>query len=342
MVEHAALPVSNAPSSVRDASSSVSASGLLNRSAAFASIAAALLLLALKGWAAWSTGSTAMLGSLADTALDLVASVATLAGVWIASMPADDKHRFGHGKAEAIAALFQIVLISISALAIAARAIEEFVAGSRTAAAEEGIAVSLVAIAVTLALVGWQRYVVRRTGSLAIQTDSVHYSSDLLLNLAVIVALVLDQYVGIPGADPLLGLVIAGWLGWSAWTASQAVIEQLMDHEWPAEKKDRFLAVLARNPEITGVHDMRTRTSGNRDFVQFHVWIDPEMTLGDVHAVMDQMEARLQATFPDTEIIIHPEPVGHVDEIGPAGENVLPDVCDVEEYLAARQQEGHA
>jgi ferrous-iron efflux pump FieF len=317
-------------------------SGTLNRSAAFASIGAAVVLLALKGWAAWSTGSTAMLGSLADTTLDLVASCATLAGVWIAAMPADDKHRFGHGKAEAIAALFQIVLISISALAIAARAIEEFVAGSRTAAAGDGIAVSLIAIGVTLALLGWQRHVVRRTGSLAIQTDSVHYQSDLLLNIAVIAALVFDQYVGITGADPLFGLAIAGWLGWSAWTASQAVIEQLMDHEWPAEKKDRFLAVLARNPEITGVHDMRTRTSGNRDFVQFHVWIDPEMTLGDVHTVMDQMEARLQATFPDTEIIIHPEPVGHVDEIGPAGEDVLPHVCDVEEYLAARQQEGRA
>jgi ferrous-iron efflux pump FieF len=318
----------------------MSESGTLNRSAAFASIAAALVLLVLKGWAAWSTGSTAMLGSLADTALDLVASCATLAGVWIAAMPADDKHRFGHGKAEAIAALFQVVLISISALAIAARAVEELVAGSRTAAAGDGIAVSLVAIGLTLALLAWQRHVVRRTGSLAIQTDSVHYQSDLLLNLAVIGALALDQYAGIAGADPLFGLAIAGWLGWSAWTASQAVIEQLMDHEWPTEKKDRFLAVLARNPDITGVHDMRTRTSGNRDFVQFHVWIDPEMTLGDVHAVMDEMEARLQATFPDTEIIIHPEPVGHVDEIGPAGEDVLPRTCDVEEHRA-RLNQGH-
>lgn len=316
-------------------------SSLLNRSAAFASIAAALVLLALKSWAAWSTGSTAMLGSLADTALDLVASLATLAGVWVAAMPADDKHRFGHGKAEAIAALFQVVLISISALAIAARAIEEFVAGSRTAAAGEGIAVSLAAVAVTLALLGWQRYVVRRTGSLAIQTDSVHYSSDLLLNIAVIAALALDQYVGMRGADPLLGLAIAGWLGWSAWNASQDVIEQLMDHEWPAEKKDRFLAVLARNPDITGVHDMRTRTSGNRDFVQFHVWLDPEMTLGAAHRVMDDIEGRLQMAFPDVEILIHPEPVGHVDEIGPAGEDVLPHICDVEDYLA-RSHEGHS
>jgi ferrous-iron efflux pump FieF len=316
--------------------------GFLNRSAAIASIAAAMLLLVLKGWAAWSTGSTAMLGSLADTTLDLVASMATLAGVWIAAMPADDKHRFGHGKAEAIAALFQIVLISISALGIAARAVEQFWAGGRTAEAGGGIVVSLVAIGVTVLLLAWQRYVIARTGSLAIRTDNVHYQSDLLLNLAVIAALALDQYAGVAGADPLFGIAIAGWLGWNAWTASQAAIEQLMDHEWPAQKKDRFLAVLARNPDITGVHDLRTRTSGNRDFVQFHVWIDPAMTLGDAHAVMDDMEARLRAEFPDTEILIHPEPDGHVDEIGPAGKDLLAHSCNVEHYLSTREQEAGA
>jgi ferrous-iron efflux pump FieF len=304
----------------------VSDSGSLNRQAAFASIAAASLLLAIKGYAAWSTGSTAMLGSLADTALDLIASVATLVGVWVAAQPADDKHRFGHGKAEAIAALFQIVLISISALGIATRAIEQFAAGSRVEAASEGIGVSLAAIVVTFALIAWQRHVIRRTGSLAIATDSAHYQSDLLLNLAVIAALVLDQYAGLTGADPLFGLVIAGWLGWSAWSASKQVLDQLMDHEWPAEKKQRFLEVLARHPDITGVHDLRTRTSGNRDFVQFHVWVDANMTVRTAHRVMDELEARLRPEFPDTEILIHPDPEGLVDEEGDAGLDVLPPI----------------
>ena len=312
--------------------------GALNRSAAVASIAAALALLALKGWAAWSTGSTAMLGSLADTGLDLVASLATLAGVWIAAMPADDKHRFGHGKAEAIAALFQIVLISISAIAIAGRAVEQFVEGTRVKAAGEGIVVSLIAIAVTLALLAWQRHVIARTRSLAIQTDSTHYQSDLLLNIAVIAALALDQYAGIGGADAVFGLVIAGWLAWSAWTASQDAFEQLMDHEWPSEKKERFLAVLARNPDITGVHDLRTRTSGNRDFVQMHVWVDPDMTVRQAHRVMDDIETRLQAEFPDVEILIHPDPEGHVDEHGRAAEDVLPHTCDVGAYLDAQAE----
>ncbi|WP_395392576.1 cation diffusion facilitator family transporter [Novosphingobium sp. BL-8A] len=298
----------------------------LTRSAAMASIGTAVFLLALKGWAAWTTGSTAMLGSLADTTLDLVASLATLLGVWIAAQPADDKHRFGHGKAEAIAALFQIVLISISAIGIASRAIERMFTGHQVEEVQGGIVVSAIAIVVTLALVAWQRHVIRRTGSLAIHTDSVHYQSDLLLNVAVIIALVLEYYAGFGGADALFGLLIAGWLAWGAWGASQAVLDQLMDHEWPAEKKQRFLEVLAQNPDITGVHDLRTRTSGNKDFVQFHVWVDAKMTVREAHKVMDAIEDRLHAVFPDLEILIHPDPEGLVDERGPAGKDILPPI----------------
>ncbi|HNJ48318.1 MAG TPA: cation diffusion facilitator family transporter, partial [Novosphingobium sp.] len=269
----------------------------LNRSAALASIAVALLLVALKVWAVVSTGSTAMLGSLADTTLDLIASIATLAGVWVAAQPADDKHRFGHGKAEALAAMFQVVLISISALTLAFRAVDQWIAGARPEGAEGGIAVSMLAISATFALLAWQRHVIARTGSIAIATDHVHYKSDLLLNLAVIAALALDQYAGIAGADAVFGLGIALWLGWGAWGASQAAIEQLMDHEWPEEKKARFLEVVARHPELRGLHDLRTRTSGNRDFVQFHVAVDPQMTIAAAHDVMDEIEAKLCAEF---------------------------------------------
>jgi ferrous-iron efflux pump FieF len=299
-------------------------SGALNRSAAIASIAVAALLVGLKGWAAWSTGSTAMLGSLADTMLDLVASMATLAGVWVAAQPADDDHRFGHGKAEALAAMFQVVLISISALGLAFRAVEQIIGGQRTSAAGEGIAVSLIAMAATLALLAWQRHVIARTGSLAIATDHVHYQSDLLLNLAVIAALALDQYGGMAGSDPVFGLIIAVWLGWGAWRASTRAIEELMDHEWAEDKRARFIDVLGRHPELRGVHDLRTRTSGNRDFVQFHVWVDPAMTIREAHRVMDEIEAKLIAEFPGVEILIHPDPDGLVDEQGMAAKDVLP------------------
>jgi ferrous-iron efflux pump FieF len=304
--------------------------GWLNRSAALASIAVALLLVLLKGWAAWSTGSTAMLGSLADTALDLIASIVTLAGVWVAAQPEDAKHRFGHGKAEALSAMFQVTLISISALGLAARAIEQFFAGARTEAAGDGIAVSAVAMAATALLLVWQRHVIRRTDSLAIATDHVHYQSDLLLNLAVIAALALDQYAAIAGSDALFGFAIAVWLGWGAWGASHRAIDQLMDKEWPQEKKDRFIALLARHPDLKGVHDLRTRTAGNRDFVQFHVWVDPAMSIREAHKVMDEIEARLRREFPDIEILIHPDPEGLIDEEGMAAEEIFPQAEDAE------------
>jgi ferrous-iron efflux pump FieF len=295
----------------------------LNNSAALASVSVALLLLGLKSWAAWATGSTAMLGSLADTALDVIASLATLLGVWVAAQPDDDNHRFGHGKAEALAAMFQVVLISISALSLAYHAVEELIKGTPTRAAGEGIAVSLVAMGATLALLAWQRRVIRSTGSLAIMTDHVHYQSDMLLNMAVIAALALEQYAGIPGADPLFGLGIAAWLAWGAWNASQQAVNQLMDHEWPEEKKAQFLAVAARHPELKGIHDMRTRTAGNRDFVQFHVSVDPEMTVAQAHQVMDEIEEKLLAEFPSLEILIHPDPEGLVDETGRASQDLL-------------------
>jgi len=295
----------------------------LNRSAALASIAVALLLVGLKVWAVFATGSTAMLGSLADTALDLVASLATLIGVWVAAQPADEKHRFGHGKAEALAAMFQVVLISISAIGIAFRAVDQWLAGSRPEAAEGGIVVSAIAMGATLALLAWQRHVIRQTNSLAISTDHVHYQSDLLLNLAVIAALALDSYAGISGADPMFGLAIALWLGWGAWGASQEAVKQLMDQEWPEERRAAFLEAVARHPEIKGLHDLRTRTSGNRDFVQFHLAVDPDMTVREAHVVMDEVEAILHREFPGLEILIHPDPEGYIDPKDLSSEELL-------------------
>jgi Co/Zn/Cd efflux system component len=172
--------------------------GVLTKRAALASVGMALFLLGLKAYASWQTGSVAMLGSLADTALDLLASLVTLYGVRIASTPADQDHRFGHGKAEALAALFQVALITLSAAAIGWRAVERLTEGQRTADAELGMIVSVIAIAATFALLAYQRYVIARTGSVAIRADNVHYQSDLLLNLSVIGALGLDQFLALP------------------------------------------------------------------------------------------------------------------------------------------------
>jgi ferrous-iron efflux pump FieF len=288
----------------------------LARSAAFASIAMALFLAGLKGWAVWRTGSTAMLGSLADSALDLVASLATLAGVWVAAHPADEDHRFGHGKAEALAAMFQVILIVLSAGAIAFRAMIRLMDGGRVEAAGDGMLVSGIAIAATFVLLAWQRHVIRRTGSLAIRTDNLHYKSDVALNHAVIAALAADQYLGFGRADPLFGLGIAGWLLWGAWRASREAIDNLMDREWPEEKRLRFIERAARHPALSKLHDLRTRTSGNRDFVQFHVDLPPAMTVAEAHDVIERVEEDLCRAFPGMELLIHIDPEGHVDEPG--------------------------
>lgn len=290
--------------------------GRIAARAAMASVAVASLLAIAKGYAAWATGSVAMLGSLADTGLDLLASVMTLFGVRLAAQPASDTHRFGHGKAEALVALFQVAVIAASAVAILARAVGRLLAGAPTEAPELGIGASLLAIGLTLVLVAYQRAVIRATGSVAIRTDNVHYQSDIALNLAVIAALALDRYVGVPGADAGFGILIAIWLIWGAWRASAAAIDQLMDKEWPEERRRQFVEVASRHPELKGLHDLRTRTSGATDFVQFHMWMDPAKTVAEAHDIVEALERELAAEFPGTEVLIHIDPVGQVDHPG--------------------------
>jgi len=279
----------------------------------------AVLLIGLKAWASIETGSMAMLGSLADSGLDLLASLVVLAGVRIAALPADTDHRFGHGKAEALAALIQVILITLSALFIGYRSIERLISGARTQEAELGIGVSLVAIAFTLALITYQRYVVRRTGSVAISTDRLHYASDLMLTGSVIVALALEQFAGLTGADAVFGVLIALWLLYGAWTSSSHALDQLMDREWPEDLRQRFLAAAAEYPELSGLHDLRTRTSGTHHFAQFHVWVPGEWTIREAHERLDRVEEELQKRFPATEILMHLDPEGHTDR-----ETILP------------------
>jgi ferrous-iron efflux pump FieF len=155
--------------------------------------------------------------------------------------------------------------------------------------------------------------VVLRTGSVAIQTDKIHYSSDLALNAAVMAALVLDQWLNVRGADAAFGVVLAAWLVWSAWRAAGQSVDQLMDKEWPLAKREAFLAAAAEHPVFAGIHDVRTRTAGAHDFIQFHLWVPAEWTIREAHDRIDPIEEQLQAQFPGTEILIHLDPEGHTD-----------------------------
>lgn len=288
----------------------------LTARAATAGVAMALFLLALKAYGAAATGSVAMLGSLADTGFDLLASLMTLYGVRLAAIPPDEDHRFGHGKAEALVALAQVVLISVSAAAILWRAVERLRLGGSAGEAELGITVSLVAIVATFLLLAYQRKVIAQTGSIAIRTDYLHYQSDVLLNLSVIAALALEQWAGLAGADPVLGILIALWLVRGAWGGASHALDQLMDREWPEDKRRSFVALANAQPGFRGIHDLRTRTSGSRDFAQFHVWVDPRMTVAEAHILVEAAETSLQTAFPGTEVLIHLDPEGQNDRAG--------------------------
>ena len=285
--------------------------------AALASVAMACGLIALKSYAAYTTGSVAMLGSLADSGLDLLASCVTLYGVRLAAQPADHDHRFGHGKAEALAALFQVMLITASAAGIAWRAVMAFGTDTPTRDLELGVGVSVVAILATVVLLAYQRSIIRQTGSVAIRADNIHYQSDVLLNGSVIVALLLDRYLGWHNADPVFGIVIALWLAFGAFRASSSAINQLMDKEWPDEQRARFIEVAARQPGIRGIHDFRTRHSGAHDFAQFHMEVARDITVAQAHEVVERVETALRAAFPKVEVLIHLDPEGHVDTDNP-------------------------
>lgn len=287
----------------------------LTRSAAIASVCTALALLVIKGWAAFASSSTAMLASLSDTGLDLAASVMVFIAVAYAAKPADEDHRFGHGKAEALGAAAQMALVGAAALLIAYSAIIELLNPSSVQVATgPAIIASGVAIALTLALIGYQSFVVVRTGSIAIKADAMHYKSDLLLNLSVIIAMGAQAFTSANWIDPVCGLAIAAWLANGAWHTASEAIDHLMDREWDEDRREKLILIVAEHREVSNLHDLRTRTSGSTHFAQFHVDMPNDVTVGEAHEIIENIEADLAREFPDTEVIIHIDPKGHVDE----------------------------
>lgn len=278
--------------------------------AALASVAVSVILVVLKIGAYWMTGSIAVLAALTDSVVDLFAASVNLLAVHEALTPADREHRFGHGKAEPLAGLLQAAFIAGSATFLAFESINHLVAPHAIANGLVGIGVMVFSIVAGVGLIGFQRLVVRRTRSVAIHADNVHYLGDLLTNLGVIVGIVLSTQLGWLIADPLIGLAIAGVLGWSAWHVFRQSYDQLMDRELPEPARATIKAIALAHPSVRGIHDLRTRGAGTLSFIQFHLEMDPALDLAGAHEVSDAVEARLLAAFPGAEIIIHQDPAG--------------------------------
>lgn len=287
--------------------------GALTTRAGIAAVAVALALIALKGWAFAATGSVAMMGSLIDSGLDLLASAINLYAIRQAQVPPDHEHRYGHGKAEALAGLGQAAFIGGSAVFLALESIQRLLRPEPVTQGWTGIAVMAVSIVLTGALVWYQRRVARRTGSLAVSADSLHYASDLAMNAAVIVALGITAVTGAAWADALFGLAIAALIGWGAAAILRASGDQLMDREVSDEMRADIRRIACAHPEVRGVHDLRTRASGARMFAQVHLELDPGMPLMRAHEISDAVEAALAKAYPALEVIIHQDPEGMAD-----------------------------
>lgn len=280
----------------------------ITRGAAMLSVGAACLLVALKGGSWLQSGSVAMLSSLADSTLDLAASLFTYFAVRYAATPPDREHRFGHGKAESFAGLFQAGLVAVSGGLVAVEAVRRLVDQRPVAHGAEAIGVMVLSILVTGALITAQSRALARTGSVATRGDRAHYAADLAANVAVMAGIAASAFFHWTWADAVSGLLVAAWLGYGALKVARAAADDLMDRELPDAERARIKALALEGGDITGVHDLRTRASGPYIHIQFHADLDGDMPLHRAHSIIVAAEARIRAAFAGADIIIHPDP----------------------------------
>jgi len=282
----------------------------LMRMATIASMSVALALIGAKTVAWLLTESVSMLSSLVDSALDLVASLVTFLAVRQALTPADAGHRFGHGKAEALAGLAQGGFIAASGGGLLLTVVDRLMHPHPVQNEALGLVVSAFAVVLTLALVLFQNFVVRRTGSIAIGADRAHYFTDLVSNVAVGVAIWLSGTLDQPLIDAAMAALVALYLIHGAWQVGRTSLDVLMDRELPEADRRRIVDIAQRHPEVRDIHDLRTRSAGLTKFVQLHIELDPALPLVQAHEIGDQVEADIQQAFPDAEIILHVDPHG--------------------------------
>ncbi len=279
----------------------------LVKMASWASLLAASLLIVSKLYAWMITGSASLMAALTDSLLDVVASGMNFFVIRFALEPADDEHRFGHGKAESLAGLGQAAFISGSSLLLVFHAISRIYQPVDVQHPLVGIWVSIFSIVVTLILVMFQQWVVKQTQSVAIKADSLHYKGDLLLNAAVLVAIWLAAK-NVPHVDAIFAILIAIFLLYNAWTIAVESAHSLMDRELSDEEQEKIIALCLSNPSVRGVHQLRTRQAGPTKFIQMHLAMDDHLTLFDAHAISEEVELAIIDAFGNVDLLIHADP----------------------------------
>ncbi len=275
-------------------------------------VAAGLSVLKLVGFVA--SGSVAVLASLTDSAMDFVASALTLMAVRYAASPADKEHRYGHGKAEGIAAIGQAGLVAMSAVLVGREAVDRVFSPAPLTHGGWAIAIMTASIVFTVLLIFVQNRAIQRSGSIAVKGDRAHYTADLASNVAVIVGVAASVGLGWGWADPVVGFGVAVWLLWGAWTVAREALDQMMDRELSDIERERIQQIALSDPRIRRINSLRTRSSGPLVHIQFHAELDPTLSLEQAHDILVEAEIRLVDAYPGADVIIHPDPEGHRDD----------------------------
>lgn len=278
--------------------------------ATYASVSVAVVLIVAKLGAWLFTDSVSLLSSFADSVLDAAASLVNLLAVRSALQPADREHRFGHGKAESLAGLAQAAFIAGSGVFLLLESVERLITPRAVDHGLIGIAVMGGSIVLTAVLVGFQMYVVKRTNSIAIAADQLHYRIDILVNFAVIVSLLLASFGGWQLADPLFAILIVAYMGTGAYKILGQSLKDLMDTEFDETDRARIRDIVLAHPDVLDIHDMRTRSSGPDAFIQLHIEMDGDLNLAAAHEISDQVMFDVEKAFPNAEVLIHQDPEG--------------------------------
>ena len=289
------------------------------RSVTRLSVGVAVILIALKAFAFGASGSVSMLASLADSALDLVASLGVFFAVRWAAAPADEDHRYGHGKGEALAALVQAGLVFASALFVGWEAVQRIFDPRPITSGYWSVLVVLISMALTGWLVWMQGRAIRRSDSMAVKADRSHYTADIASNVVVLIGVISGAWLAAPGLDAAAGLIVSVWLFWGALTLLKSSADHLVDKAVPDADRVAITTAVLADPRISGVHQLRTRMAGSVIMIQMHIDLDPALTLEAAHAIVVGAENRLLAAFPRADVLIHPDPRGRAEHHEPAG-----------------------
>lgn len=279
----------------------------LVRLAAISATTTALILVVIKLYAWLATDATAMLASATDSMLDLFASIMNVIILRFALAPADQEHKFGHGKAESLAGLVQAAFVLGSALLLIIHGVERIITPKVTVQTEIGIWVSIIAIVLTLGLVVIQKYVISKTQSMAISADSLHYQSDLILNLGVLAALFLSQGYWLR-ADGVFTVIVGAYLLYGALKIIWLSVDHLMDRELSLDEVSQIKAIVSSHDKALGLHDLRTRQAGQQRFIQFHLELDDNLTLLAAHSIGEEIEVEIEQALAPCEVFIHHDP----------------------------------